>query len=76
MDEDERAWHEAPSVTITRLVCQLVLALVVMFAAGLILLTHPEHSGSASLLIGIVLGSWFGISRSPVRALRRRNEGD
>ena len=64
-EEEAAAWHESPGVTITRLICQLILAIAVMIGATIVFLTHPEYAVSASLLIGVVVGSWFGLVRSP-----------
>lgn len=55
-------WHEAASVTVTRLICQLVIALVVLGGAVVILLNHPEFSNAALLCVGVVLGAYFGAS--------------
>jgi hypothetical protein len=56
-------WHEAPQVTITRLVCQLVLSVGVLTACGLLVVNHPEHAAGAAMAAGVVLGAWFGVVR-------------
>ena len=52
---------EPSSVSVTRLICQLVLSLVVMAGGVLLLLTHPEYNGGIAMAIGMVLGAWFGV---------------
>jgi hypothetical protein len=59
-------WHEAASVTITRLLCQFVLSVGVLSVALLLLLTHPEYAAGIALVAGIVLGAWFGVVREPI----------
>lgn len=53
--------QESPSVSVTRLVCQLVLSLAVMSGGVALLLSHPEYSGGIALAIGMILGAWFGV---------------
>lgn len=62
---DSSNWHEAPSVTITRLLSQLVLSVGVLTAAVLIAIARPEYTAGAALAIGVVLGSWFGMLHEP-----------
>lgn len=64
-------WHEAPSVTITRLVCQFALSVGTLFVALWLLLNHPEYSGGIALVSGLVLGAWFGVVREPFLGRRR-----
>lgn len=67
---DPGSWHEAASVTITRLICQFALSVGTLFVALWLLLNHPEYSAGVALVSGIVLGTWFGVVREPM--LRRR----
>lgn len=69
---DLQDWHEAASVTITRLVCQFLLSVGVLGASLYLLLTHPEYTAGIALLAGVTLGAWFGISREPMLRARRR----
>jgi uncharacterized membrane protein YfcA len=62
----DNAWHEAPSVTITRLICQFLLSVGTLFVALWLLLTHPEYAAGIALVAGIVLGAWFGVVREPI----------
>jgi hypothetical protein len=64
-------WHEAASVTVTRLVCQFLLSVGTLLVALFVLLTHPEYVGGVALISGIVLGAWFGIVREPVWRTKR-----
>ena len=64
-------WHEAPSVTIVRLLCQFALSIGVLCVGLWLVLTHPEYSGEAALITGIILGAWFGIVREPMMQRRR-----
>jgi hypothetical protein len=65
-----QAGIEAPAVTITRLVCVLVLTLVILCGGVALILTHPEYTSHAALVIGLVIGAWF--SNAGVRDPRRR----
>jgi len=58
-------WHEAPSVTITRLVCQLVLSIGVLSGCVGVAMAKPEYMAGATLAAGVVLGAWFGVVREP-----------
>jgi hypothetical protein len=58
-------WSEAPSVTITRLICQLVLSVGVLTTSLFLVLVRPEYAAGATLAAGVVLGAWFGIVREP-----------
>lgn len=60
-------WHEAPSVTITRLVCQFALSIGVLSGCLWVSVAHPEDAGSAALAAGVVIGAWFGIVRERPR---------
>jgi hypothetical protein len=64
-------WHEAASVTITRLVCQLLLSVGVLFGCLWITINHPEDTGGAALAAGVILGAWFGIVREPTWRSKR-----
>lgn len=64
-------WHEAASVTITRLVCQFLLSVGTLVVALLLLLTHPEYNAGIALVAGIVLGAWFGVVREPIWRTKR-----
>jgi len=61
----EQRDQEAPSVTITRLICQLVLSVGVLASCGLIAFLRPEYTAGATLAAGVVLGAWFGAARPP-----------
>jgi len=65
-------WHEAASVTITRLLCQFALSVGTLFVALWLLLTHPEYATGEALIAGIILGSWFGVVREPITGSKRR----
>jgi hypothetical protein len=67
----EHEWHEAASVTITRLVCAFVLAMVVVLGAGTIMLAHPEYASVSTAFIGVAIGASFGFSRNETQLLRR-----
>jgi len=58
-------WHEAPSVTITRLICQLLLSVGILSVCLWLLLTRPEFNAAVGLLTGTVLGAWFSLVREP-----------
>jgi hypothetical protein len=58
-------WHEAASVTITRLLCQFALSVGTLFVALWLLLNHPEYASGIALVAGLVLGAWFGVVREP-----------
>jgi hypothetical protein len=64
-DDNGNGWHEAPSVTITRLVCQFLLSVGVLAGATAIAMLRPEYTAGATLAAGVVLGAWFGIVREP-----------
>jgi uncharacterized membrane protein YfcA len=64
-------WHEAASVTVTRLLCQFLLSVGTLLVALALLLTHPEYNAGIALVAGIVLGAWFGVVREPVWRARR-----
>jgi hypothetical protein len=65
---------EAASVTITRLVCQLVVTVSVLGAALLLVLTHPEYNAGVALVCGVVLGTWFVMPDRPRWTRHRRKE--
>ena len=69
LDED---YHEPAAVSITRLVCQTLVVLAVLFGAGTLLLVRPEYSSAAIALIGVVVGACFGLVR--FQGLRRRDK--
>lgn len=71
LPEPKPEWHEAPSVTITRLVCQFLLSVGALAVSLFLLLTHPEFVGGIALVTGVVLGAWFGIIREPITRSRR-----
>lgn len=64
-------WHEAASVTVTRLICQFLLSVGTLMVALLLLLTHPEYAAGIALVAGIVLGAWFGVVREPIWRSKR-----
>jgi hypothetical protein len=64
-------WHEAPSVTIVRLVCQLLLSVGVLAGCLWVMVNKPEDTAGAALAAGVVLGSWFTGVREPVLRARR-----
>lgn len=70
-DRPPDGWHEAASVTITRLLCQFALSVGTLVVALLLLLTHPEYSAGIALVAGIVLGAWFGVVREPIWRAKR-----
>lgn len=55
------SWHEAASVTITRIVCQLVLSVGILVVCLWLALVHPEYNGAVGLLVGTILGAWFSL---------------
>lgn len=63
----ENGWHEAASVTITRLLCQFALSVGMLFVALWLLLNYPQYVGGEALIVGVILGSWFGVAREPIR---------
>jgi hypothetical protein len=65
-------YHEPATVSITRLVCQTLVVLAVLFGAGTLLLVRPEYSSAAIALIGVVVGACFGLVR--FEGLRRRRD--
>jgi len=69
---DPGAWHEAASVTITRLLCQFALSVGTLCVALWLLLNKPEYAAGVALVAGIVLGTWFGVVREPMLGGRRR----
>lgn len=62
---DDHGWHEAASVAIARLVCQLILSVGVLIACALLAILRPEYTPGATLAAGVVLGAWFGVVREP-----------
>lgn len=62
--------HEPATVSITRLLCQTLVVLAVLFGAGTLLIVRPEYSSAAIALIGVVVGACFGLVR--FEGLRRR----
>lgn len=63
-------YHEPPMVSITRLICQTLVVLSVLFGAGTLLIARPEYSSAAIALIGVVVGACFGLVR--FEGMRRR----
>lgn len=53
---------EPASVQIARMVCQLVVALAILGVSLILVLTHPEYNSAVALVIGVVMGSYFGQS--------------
>ena len=58
-------------MTITRLLCQLVLSVGVLTGCLWITVNKPEDTGGAALAAGVVLGAWFGVVREPMWRARR-----
>jgi len=77
-DGSAQEYHEAASVTVTRLACQMIVTLTVLGCSVLLVLTHPEYNAGVALVCGVVLGSWFtGIPHSRAgRSRRRRRDED
>jgi hypothetical protein len=50
-------------VSVTRLICTLILSVGILTVCLWILLTRPEYNAAVGLLTGTVLGAWFGIIR-------------
>jgi hypothetical protein len=61
MSESPEAWREPASVTVTRLICQVLVTLSVLAAGLLLVLTHPEYNTGVALVCGVVLGTWFAV---------------
>jgi hypothetical protein len=77
MSESPDEWHEAASVTVTRLICQVLVTLTVLGASVLLVLTHPEYGAGIALVCGVVLGSWFtGVPQGWRRGGRRRQDSE
>ena len=68
---NDDAYHEPTTVSITRLVCQTLVVLVVLMGAGTLLFFRPEYSSAAIALIGVVVGACFGLVR--FEGIRRRH---
>jgi hypothetical protein len=66
-------YHEPTSVSITRLVCQTTVVLLVLIGSGVLLVVKPEYSSAALALIGVVVGASFGLVRFE-RLHRRRGK--
>jgi uncharacterized membrane protein (UPF0136 family) len=71
---DAEEWHEPASVTVTRLVCQAAVTLIVLGFSVFLILTHPEYNAGVALVCGVVLGSWFAVPAELRRAGRRRRK--
>jgi hypothetical protein len=77
MSESSDEWHEPASVTVTRLICQVIVTLTVLGASVLLVLTHPEYGAGIALVCGVVLGSWFtGVPQGWTRSRRRRQDSE
>jgi hypothetical protein len=76
MSESPEEWHEAASVTVTRLICQVLVTLTVLGASVLLVLTHPEYGAGIALVCGVVLGSWFTVPRDIGWGRRRARRSD
>jgi hypothetical protein len=77
MSESPEEWHEPASVTVTRLICQVIVTLTVLGASVLLVLAHPEYGAGIALVCGVVLGSWFtGIPQGWTRGRRRRQDSE
>jgi len=61
--DDDESYHEPAPVSITRLICQTLVVLTVLFGAGTLLVFRPEYSSAAIALIGVVIGACFGLVR-------------
>ena len=67
---------EAASVTVTRLICQAVVTLIVLGFSVVLILTHPEYNAGVALVCGVVLGSWFTMPANMGWGRRRRKDKD
>jgi hypothetical protein len=66
-------YHEPPSIAVTRLVCQTLVVMTVLFSSLALLTFRPEYGSAAIALMGVVVGACFGLVRlDPMR--RRRKE--
>jgi uncharacterized membrane protein YfcA len=75
----EGVYHEPASVTVTRLICQLILTLTIFIGAGLLMIAHPEYGYGVSVLLGALIGSWFGVvgvDRRHIKAIAARKAAD
>lgn len=69
-------WHEPASVTVTRLICQAAVTLIVLGFSVILILTHPEYNAGVALVCGVVLGAWFVMPGNLGRVRRRRKDKD
>jgi hypothetical protein len=72
LERPDDDYHEPAAVSITRLVCQTLVVLTVLFGAGTLLVFRPEYSSAAIALIGVVIGACFGLVRFD--GIRRRRD--
>lgn len=63
-------------MTITRLICQVVVTLIVLAAGLVLVLTHPEYNAGVALVCGVVLGAWFVLPEWGWAARRRRRKDE
>jgi hypothetical protein len=75
-DAPSEEWHEPASVTITRMVCQVLVTLIVLAAGLLLVLIRPEYNAGVALVCGVVLGAWFVIPLAFRPAPRRRRKDE
>lgn len=68
--EPTDSYHEPASVSVTRLVCQTLVVLTVLFGSGTLLWLRPEYATVAVAFIGVVIGACFGLVR--LESFRRR----
>lgn len=73
-DAPTEEWHEPASVTVTRLVCQAAVTLIVLGFSVFLILTHPEYNAGVALVCGVVLGSWFAVPADLRLGRRRRRQ--
>lgn len=69
-------YREPASVTVTRLICQAVVTLIVLGFSVVLILTHPEYNAGVALVCGVVLGAWFVMPGNLGRVRRRRKDKD
>jgi hypothetical protein len=75
-DASPEEWHEPASVTVTRLVCQAAVTLIVLGFSVFLILTHPEYNAGVALVCGVVLGSWFAVPSGMSWGRRRRHKDE